>query len=216
MEQCSYVCDHVETKADRGPESYKRRHGEYDEHCARCMNYRGPHSVFDAWRRYHPLAAVSSATTKHKIFDAGCGTGLVMEAFLQSGECPRQYLDIYGGDYSEDMIDLAEKKKLYDHLKVVNLKGKLPYEADTFDSIVCAGVFIPNHCGPECLPNILGVLKKGCYFVATIRTLLYKDNKEEWDKQLAACGGVLVEANDAPYSNEAKGLVLVIQKRKTL
>ena len=160
------------------------------------MNYRGPHSVFDAWRRYHPLAAVASTT----------------------GEYPHQHLDIYGGDYSKDMLDLAEKKKLhvYDHLKVVNLKGKLPYEADTFDSIVCAGVFIPNHCGPECLPNILGVLKKGCYFVATIRTLLYEDNKEEWDKQLVACGGVLVEANDAPYSSEAKGLVLVIRKRKTL
>ena len=111
---------------------------------------------------------------------------------------------------------MAEKKGLYDDLKVVNLKGKLPYEADTFDSIVCSGVVIQTHCGSECLPNILGVLKEGCYFVATIRTLLYKDTKEEWDKQLVACGGVLVEANDAPYSNEAEGLVLVIQKRKTL
>ena len=52
--------------------------------------------------------------------------------------------------------------------------------------------------------------------MTTICTLLYKDTKEEWDKQLVACGGVLVEANDALYLNEAEGLVLVIQKRKTL
>ena len=158
MEQCSHICDHVETKAGRGPDSYKRRHGEYDDHCARCINCCGPHSVFTAWRRYHPLAAIASAMTKHKIFDAGCGTGLVMDALLQSGEYTRQHLHAYGSDYSEDMIKMAGKKGLYDDLKVVNLKGKLPYEADTFDSIVCSGVFIPTHCGSECLPNILGVL----------------------------------------------------------
>ena len=149
------------------------------------------------------------------MFDAGCGTGLVIEVLVNSKEYNRKDLEIHGGDYSKEMVSIASKKNIYDDLRVANLKEELPYEPDTFDSIVCAGVFLQaeGHCGPECIPNIIRVLKKGGYFITTVRALFYKEIKEEWDRQISASGAVLIEAFSAPYNNHSEGIIFVIQKK---
>ena len=167
-------------------------------------------STFLAWKRYHPK--IDASSSRHKLFDAGCGTGLVIQVLLQSNDYNRQDLDIYGGDYSNEMLSMAREKKMFDHLEQINLKEELPYEPETFDSIVSSGVFLQGHCGPECIPNIIRVLKKGCYFITTVRTPFYEETKEEWDRQIPASGAVLLEAYDAPYNRNSKGLILVMQK----
>ena len=213
MSTCS--CGHkqyVTDTDDRGvPSSYKNGYKEYDDHSIHCGNYQAPQSIYSAWKRYHP--AIASAPKKHKLFDAGCGTGFVIEVLVKSNEYDRQDLDIYGGDYSEEMLSIAQEKNIFDDLKVVDLTKELPYEPETFDSIVCAGVFLQGHCGPKCLPNIFRVLKKGCYFITTVRTLFYQETKEEWNRQIPACGAELIEEFDAPYSIHSKGTVLVLQKK---
>ena len=113
------------------------------------------------------------------------------------------------------MLVIARKKDIFDDLRVANLKEELPYEPESFDSIVCAGVFLQaeGHCGPECIPNIIRVLKRGCYFITTVRALFYKEIKEEWDRQIPACGAVLIEAFNAPYNSHSEGINFVIQKK---
>ena len=145
--------------------------------------------------------------------DAGCGTGLVIEVLVKANEYSRRNLDIYGGDYSDEMLSIAREKGIFDDLKVLDLKEELPYEPEAFDSIVCAGVFLQGLCGPECLPNIFRVLKNMCYFITTVRTPFYHETKNDWDKQMSACGAVLIEEFDAPYIDYSEGTVLVLQKQ---
>ena len=213
--RCTWLHDHYIADQDKDEKgvlsAYKNGYKEYDTHTVNCGNYQAHTSIYSTWKRYHPKIA-SSVPGKHKLFDAGCGTGFVIEVLVKANEYNRQDLDIYGGDYSEDMLSIAREKGIYDDLKVLDLKEELPYEPEAFDSIVCSGVFLHRHCGPECLPNIFRVLKKGCYFIATVRTSFYIETKEEWNKQIQACGAVRIEEFDAPYTNYVEGIVLVLQK----
>ena len=81
-------------------------------------------------------------------------------------------------------------------------------------TVVCAGVFGmgQSHCGPECVPNLLCVLKRGCYLFATVNQQVYEENKEEWKQQIKDCNCELIEANEMPYRDAAKAVVVVIHK----
>ena len=148
---------------DKGvPRSYKNGYTEYDDHALHCVKSQAPQSLFAAWKRYHHIVASSE---RYRILDAGCGTGLVIETLLKSNEYNRQNLYVCGGDYSQEMLSMARMKDIYDDLRELNLKEELPYEPESFDSVVSSGVFLQGHCGPECLHNIIRVLKRGCYFI---------------------------------------------------
>ena len=114
-------------------------------------------SVTSVWKQYHPkdhlTAALQTSGQKHKIFDAGCGTGQLTTEILKS--IPEGAVEIFGGDYSPEMLSIAKGKNIYNDLKVVNLKEELPYAAESFDSVISSGVFLQGHCGPECIPNII-------------------------------------------------------------
>lgn len=79
--------------------------------------------------------------------------------------------------------------------------------------MVCAGVFVEGHCGPECLPNLIRILKPNCYLVATVKHQLYaSEQKIEWKKQITDCECDLVEENEMPYRDGAGGIVIVVHK----
>ena len=83
----------------------------------------------------------------------------------------------------------------------------------SLDSVVSVGVFaVSGHCGPECLPNIIFILKKGCYFITTVRKKLYEQSKQEWERQIGECRCALLEEVEIPYFRDVEGLILVIQK----
>ena len=192
---------------DGSPEVYKQWADTYDEYRTK-FHARGPNSAVGIWKKYHPKI---DQVKKHKIFDAGCGTGAVGEEILKLlGSIDN--IEICGGDLSPDMLEKAKTKNIYADLKVVNLKVQLPYEPESFDSVISSGTFIPGHCGPECVPNIIQVLKRDCYFVTTVRTKLYEETKSEWERQIKECSCELVEETEVPYNDAAKGLVLIIHK----
>ena len=216
------IC-HDESLADGGPENYKKWYRDFDEYTVNCMGCQGPQSVCAVWKKYHSYEALRTSGKKHKIFDAGCGTGQVSQELLlnvanDSESCGAELIEIYGGDYSPDMISIAREKNTYADLQVVNLKEELPYKAESFDSIVCSGVFIPGHCGAECIPNILRVLKKGCYFIMTIRVPMYQSIKSEIMEQIVKSDGILVEEVIMPYfeqdAQNGECMVLVIQRKQ--
>ena len=126
------------------------------------LNYVGYKSINSKWQSYHTDLDSDSKLTgmKHKIFDAGCGTGLGGEDLVSL--VPHNLIELYGGDLSADMLKIAKTKNVYADLQIVNFKEELPYMADFSNSILCAGVFAVGHCGPDCLPNLIHVLNKGC------------------------------------------------------
>lgn len=196
---------------DGGPENYKEWATHYESD-VKTLNYAGHRSVNEKWKNYHEKFLSDDATVKHKVFDAGCGSGLVGEDLITT--IPPNSVEIYGGDLSPDLLDIARNKNIYADLRVVNLKEELPYQPEYFDSIVCAGVFLQGHCGPDCLPNLVRVLKKGCYLIATVRKLFYEETKQEWQQQLQVCNCELLEEIEMPYHEDAKAIVVVINKQQ--
>ena len=195
---------------DGGPNSYDKWASRYEEDL-NSVNYAGYKSIGSKWLSYNTKLNTNPKRLKHKIFDAGCGTGLVGEALVAL--VSSDLIEIYGGDLSSKMLELARSKSVYADLQIINLKEELPYEADSFDSVVCAGVFTLGHCGPECVPNLIRVLKRGCYLFATVRQDLYDEREEEWKQQIKDCNCELVEANEMPYCGTvAEGAVMVVHK----
>ena len=106
---------------------------------------------------------------KAKILDAGCGTGLVGHILFN-----KSYKNIVGIDFSQEMLNRALKKNVYQSLGLGDLTQKLDFEDDTFDAVICAGTFTCGHVGPEALNEIIRITKSGGYISFTVR-------KQEWE-----------------------------------
>ena len=104
-----------------------------------------------------------------KVLDAGCGTGLVGEILFKNS-----FRNIEGIDFSQEMLDIANRKNFYQSLKLADLTKKLDYENDSFDAIICAGTFTCGHVGPEALKEMVRITKKGGFICFTVR-------KQEWE-----------------------------------
>ena len=200
---------------DGGPDAYKSWAKDYDEEMIK-IGLQGPQSIIGKWlEHYSPESLQTQAASgrKHRILDAGCGTGLVGE--YMSTVVPMDNVELYGGDITPEMLEEVKGKKGnagYFDLQVINLKKELPYEEEFFDSVITCGVFLVGHCGPDCLPNIFRVLKKGGLFVTTSRKAFYEETKDDWDKYMRESNCTLLEVCDIPYHTLAKGISLVIKK----
>ena len=109
------------------------------------------------------------SNTQAKILDAGCGTGLVGE-ILNNNE----FKNLIGVDFSQEMLNIAMQKNVYQSLELVDLTKKLDYEDNLFDAVICAGTFTCGHVGPEALREMVRITKQGGYICFTVR-------KQEWE-----------------------------------
>ena len=107
--------------------------------------------------------------TESIVLDAGCGTGLVGEILYKNN-----FRNMHGVDFSQEMLNIAHQKNIYQSLKLVDLTKKLDYENDSFDAIICAGTFTCGHVGPEALREMVRITKQGGYICFTVR-------KQEWE-----------------------------------
>ena len=107
--------------------------------------------------------------TESIVLDAGCGTGLVGEILYKNN-----FRNMDGVDFSQEMLNIAHQKNIYQSLKLVDLTKKLDYENDSFDAIICAGTFTCGHVGPEALREMVRITKQGGYVCFTVR-------KQEWE-----------------------------------
>ena len=107
--------------------------------------------------------------TESIVLDAGCGTGLVGEVLYKNN-----FRNMDGVDFSQEMLNIAHQKNIYQSLKLVDLTKKLDYENDSFDAIICAGTFTCGHVGPEALREMVRITKQGGYICFTVR-------KQEWE-----------------------------------
>ncbi len=132
----------------------------------------------DTVDRFGYVAHISSGNTLHafvnnpkaRVLDAGCGTGLVAEVLAAYG-----YDNMDALDYSQEMLDEAERKGLYRKYIQADLSKPLDMPDNSYDAIVCTGTFTYGHVDASAFDELIRVTKPGGYITFTIRDGAYED-----------------------------------------
>ena len=90
------------------------------------------------------------------ILDVGAGTGALAQALLQ-----KEHFTIEATDISEEMLKVAETKKIYKRCFLSDLTKKIPVDNNTYDGVVSSGTFTHGHVGPSALIELVRVTKPG-------------------------------------------------------
>merc|ERR550537_786380 len=116
------------------------------------------------------------------VMDAGCGTGLVGEALVSISAAVGRQVVVDGCDYCQSMLDELNvvRPEKYRRTDQVDLKKTLPYADGEYDAVVCAGVLVEGHCGVECIPEMVRVIKSGGSLVFTLGSTYYEDVNKGW------------------------------------
>ena len=93
---------------------------------------------------------------KGLILDVGAGTGALAQALLQKGK-----FSIEATDISEEMLKVAETKKIYERSFLSDLTEEIPMENDIYDGVVSSGTFTHGHVGPSAMVELVRVTKPG-------------------------------------------------------
>jgi predicted TPR repeat methyltransferase len=98
-----------------------------------------------------------------RVLDVGCGTGLAAIELAK-----RQWLRLDGLDVSPQMLDVAQKRGVYERLCLADLNRPLPFPSLRYDALICTGTFTHGHVGAGCLTELLRVLRPGGHFAFTV------------------------------------------------
>ncbi len=90
------------------------------------------------------------------ILDVGAGTGLVAENLNR--------MDVDGIDISKEMLAIAKTKNIYRNVIEGDLSKRLEIKDQTYNGIVSCGTFSHGLVGPECLDELLRIVKKESLF----------------------------------------------------
>jgi len=104
-----------------------------------------------------------------KILDAGCGTGYVAETLKDLN-----FSNIIGLDYSQDMLDVARKKKIYKSLIKQSLNKKTNLRSNQFNLVLCTGVLTSGHVGPVAIKELIRLTKNKSYLILSISEAIYE------------------------------------------
>ncbi len=102
----------------------------FDLELAVALSYRGPELL---------RAAIETVAGERKFecaLDLGCGTGLMGEAIKE------RVKKLAGVDLSPAMIEAARRKNIYDRLEAAELREFLDRQAENFDLVLAADVFV--------------------------------------------------------------------------
>ena len=125
-------------------------------------NYTGPKETVNIFKKY--------VTSKDiKIFDAGCGTGLVGIELKKIG-----YSNIDGADLSKKLLDLIPKG-FYNRLKQIDLNKPLNTKNNIYDAVLCVGTFTFGHVKPPALDEFVRVTKNKGLICFTINEGIYEE-----------------------------------------
>ena len=145
------------------------------------------------------------------IIDIGCGTGLVGQELKALG-----YTRIDGIDISEEMLNVAQTKAIYNKLVSGDLMKTTVIEAGAYQAAVCAGSFAPGHLGPECYPEIIRMVQPGSPIVIFMNGAHFvEDGYQAYIDRLAQSGvWTLIEIKAFNYMSalERPGRLIVARK----
>ncbi|MBI9085374.1 MAG: class I SAM-dependent methyltransferase [Desulfobacterales bacterium] len=132
----------------------------------------------DTVDRFGYVAHIASAEALDKaldnkdacILDAGCGTGLVGEELAKKG-----YGKIDALDYSKEMLDEAEAKKVYQAHIHADLSKPLEMDDNHYDAVVCTGTFTYGHVKADAFDELVRITRPSGVVCFTIREGAYED-----------------------------------------
>jgi predicted TPR repeat methyltransferase len=132
--------------------------GRFDRELVEALHYSGPALLAAA------LMKVAGERRFKRTLDLGCGTGLMGEAVRDRTE------ELVGVDLSENMVEIARRKRIYDRLAAGDLAYFLAAEPENFDLVLAADVFVYL---PDLKPVCTAVAHKlspGGLFAFTVET----------------------------------------------
>ncbi len=125
-------------------------------------NYTGPKETANVFKKY--------AQNKNiKIFDAGCGTGLVGIELKKFG-----YYNFDGADLSQKLLNLIPSG-LYKKIIKADLNKAIAVNSDTYDAVMCVGTFTFAHVKPNALGEFIRITKNGGLICFTINEGIYEE-----------------------------------------
>ena len=123
-------------------------------------NYTGPKETSKIFNKY-------SSDKDIKIYDAGCGTGLVGVELKKYG-----FSNFFGADLSQKLLDLVPKG-LYTTLDKVDLNKPVNEKDSSFDAVMCVGTFTFGHVKPHALDEFIRIIKNKGLICFTINEGIY-------------------------------------------
>ena len=143
-------------------------------------NYTGPKETAEVFMKYQK-------NSDAKIYDAGCGTGLVGVELQKYG-----YKNFFGADLSKKLLDLVPKN-LYQKLDQIDLNKKINEKENSYDAVLCVGTFTFGHVKPLALDEFIRITKPGGHICFTInegiheeygfdKKIIELDQKNKWQK----------------------------------
>ena len=125
-------------------------------------NYTGPKETAEVFMKYQK-------NSDAKIYDAGCGTGLVGVELQKYG-----YNNFFGADLSKKLLDLVPKN-LYQKLDQVDLNKNINEKNDCYDAVLCVGTFTFGHVKPPALDEFIRITKPGGHICFTINEGIHEE-----------------------------------------
>jgi SAM-dependent methyltransferase len=124
--------------------------------------YSGPKETVEVLKNYTKDKSI-------KIYDAGCGTGLVGVELKKFGY---KYFD--GADLSKKLLDLVPKN-LYQNLSKIDLNKKIEIRDNAYDAVMCVGTFTFGHVKPPALDEFIRITKNKGLICFTINEGIYEE-----------------------------------------
>ena len=125
-------------------------------------NYTGPQETVNIFKKH-------TLSKDIKIFDAGCGTGLVGIELKKFG-----YTNIDGADLSKKLLDLVPKG-FYKKLEQIDLNKSLNKKSNIYDAVLCVGTFTFGHVNPPALDELIRVVKNRGLICFTVNEGIYEE-----------------------------------------
>ena len=165
----------------------------YDIHLQSGLHYRAPQRIAE-------ILAEVLEDRSCLILDVGCGTGLVAEYLAQHG-----FNACDGLDFSPEMLEVAEQKRIYQSLIEADLEKPLKIAEASYDAAICCGTFTHGHVGPQALTEICRLLKPGTPLACTIHNHLWEEAGFSLEIEgLEGCGIATLESvTEEPYFDGA-------------
>jgi len=125
-------------------------------------NYTGPKETSE-------VLAKHQKNKDAKIYDAGCGTGLVGVELKKYG-----FSNFYGADLSQKLLDLVPNN-LYKKLDKVDLNKTIEENDNFFDVVMCVGTFTFGHVKPPALDEFIRITKNKGLICFTINEGIHEE-----------------------------------------
>ena len=124
--------------------------------------YSGPRETSEVLTKYQKDRDI-------KIYDAGCGSGLVGIELKKHGF---SYFD--GADLSKELLNQVPKN-LYNELEQIDLNNKILKKDNVYDVVMCVGTFTFAHVKAKALDEFIRITKNNGLICFTINEAIYID-----------------------------------------